>query len=74
MTLEKVIHSIENKFWGVAIKIMKEDGMLLKGIRWMSGVTHSKAGFYGLCLVVWAAVGFVLGLVLGKIYWFIQFY
>lgn len=74
MTFGKVVQSIENKFWGAAIKVMKEDGLLLKGVNWISTIVHSRAGYYGLCLLVWAAVGFLLGLVLGKIYWFIQFY
>lgn len=74
MTYEKKSHSLENKLWGYAIRIMKEDGLLFRGIKWISTVSHSRAGFYALCVLVWAAVGFLLGLVLGKIYWFIQFY
>ena len=65
---------LENKLWGVAIKIMNDDGIILNSIKWVSDIIHSKAGFFSLCLVVWAAVGFLLGLVLGKIYWFFQFY
>jgi len=74
MTSRKHSNLIEKKFWGFAIKAMKADGLLVKEIKSISSFSHSKAGFYSLCLLVWAAVGFFLGLVLGKIYWFFQFY
>lgn len=72
MNLEKVSDFLEVRFWNCAIYIMKEEGPLMKIINLFTRFIRSKAGFYSFLVLVWAAVGFLLGLVLGRLIWFFQ--
>ena len=63
----------EIKFWDIAIPIMEERGPIMKIVQTYSQVTHSKAGMFLKLILIWSAVGFVFGILLGKILWIFQF-
>jgi hypothetical protein len=46
---------------------MGSDGPILKSKRFVYKTIHSKAGFMGMLVLVWSAVGFVSGLLIGKV-------
>ncbi len=72
MTVQKLVQHCELKFWGVVITIMAESGFLMKITRFFSSIIHSKPASVILLFLIWAAIGFVSGLILGKIIWIFQ--
>lgn len=72
MTIHKLAQNFEMKFWDIVTPFMADEGPIMKSINVVKDVIHSRAGFLILLMLVWAAVGFVSGLVLGRIIWMIQ--
>lgn len=72
MTIHKLAQNFEMKFWDIVTPFMADEGPIMKSTNFVKGVIQSRAGFLTLLLFVWAGVGFVSGLVLGRIIWMIQ--
>jgi len=72
MTIHKVTQDFEIKFWDILIWFMKEEGPLSKFMRWFTDVIHSKAGFFTVLIILWAIMGFIMGIVLGRVIWILQ--
>ena len=72
MTIHKLAQNFEMKFWDIAIPLLTEEGPIMKYINWINGVTKTRVGFLTLLVLVWAAVGFVSGLILGRLIWMVQ--
>lgn len=67
MNRKRMIRKMEVKFWDTVTPLMDENGPILKTKRMFSKTIHSKAGFMGLLVLIWSAVGFTAGLVIGKV-------
>lgn len=67
MNRKRIIRKIELKFWDTVTPLMDSNGPILKSKQVVYKTLHSKAGFMGTLVLVWSAVGFVSGLLIGKI-------
>ena len=72
MAIHKLAQNFEMKFWDIVIPFMAEEGPIMKSINFIKGLIQTRAGFLTLLLLVWAAVGFVSGLLLGRLIWMVQ--
>jgi len=72
MTIHKIAQNFEMKFWDIVIPFMADEGPVMKSINIIKDVIRSREGFITLLLLVWAAVGFVSGLILGRLIEMIQ--
>ena len=67
MNRKRLVRKIEMKFWDTVTPLMDSTGPILKSKQFLYKTIHSKAGFMGMLVLVWSAVGFVSGLVIGKV-------
>ena len=67
MSLHKITQKMEIKFWDAVIPCLKDDGFLMNGIKRFYDFLHTKAGYLCLMILLWSAIGFVSGLILGRI-------
>ena len=67
MNIKRLVRKIEVKFWDTVTPLMDENGPILKTKQTLNKTLHSKAGFLGLLILVWSAVGFTAGLVIGRV-------
>lgn len=72
MALLKVVQLLEINIWRLLILLLQEEGPLMKIFHWLRRVTQTKSGYLTVLIVVWSAIGFVFGLVLGRIIWMLQ--
>ena len=72
MTIHKLAQNFEMKFWDIVIPFMADEGPVMKSINVIKDAIRSREGFITLLLLVWGAVGFVSGLVLGRLIELIQ--
>ena len=72
MFLIKVVQTLEINLWGLLILMLQEEGPLMKTIEWLKRVMQKKSGYITVLIVVWSAIGFVVGVVLGRIIWMLQ--
>jgi hypothetical protein len=67
MTFHKLTKSIEIKFWDIVTPLMEEKGPIMKTRKFFYKTMHSRKGFFILLVLVWGAVGFVSGLLIGRL-------
>lgn len=67
MNRKRLIRKMEVKFWDTVTPLMDKNGPILKTRKVLSKTIHSKAGFLGILILVWSAVGFTAGLLIGKL-------
>lgn len=67
MNRKRMIRKMEMKFWDAVTPLMSENGPILKTKKVVNKTIHSKAGFMGVLILVWSAVGFTAGLLIGKV-------
>lgn len=72
MVLLKVLQILEINFWGVLILLFQKEGPLMKMAEWLQGIMQKKSGYIAVMILVWSAIGFLLGIVLGRILWMLQ--
>lgn len=68
----KPSNSFELKFWTMVIRLMEEDGILMKTTGLIKRVVHTKAGLLIFLFFVLSIVGFLSGLILGRVFLFFQ--
>jgi hypothetical protein len=59
--------TVEIKFWDTAITLLESKGPILAVKNWFYGIIHTKPGFLTLMILLWSAIGFVAGLLIGRI-------
>jgi len=74
MHIEKFIQSYETRFWKVVTPMMGEKGILMKILQFFQKMLKSRAGYLILLSIIWAAVGFLSGMVLGRVIYLVQFF
>jgi len=73
MTIYKLKQQFEIKFWDILIPMMEEEGPLMKMTQWLSSFIHTKTGYLLLLIFIFSALGFAIGLNLGRMFWMLQY-
>jgi hypothetical protein len=73
MLINKLAIFIELNFWKVIIPAMEEKGLFIKLMHCLYRIIHTKMGYLLLLIIVWGAVGFTAGLLLGRITMLLNF-
>ncbi len=72
MVILKVVQLLELNLWELLILFLQEEGPIMKFVQWLKKVMQTKSGYLAVLLVVWSSIGFVSGLVIGRIIWMLQ--
>jgi hypothetical protein len=72
MTINQLTQNLEIRLWSIIIPFIEENGPLMKTIRSAKRVSHDKPGLIALLILVWAAIGFVSGVILGRLFMLLQ--
>jgi hypothetical protein len=72
MTIFHITQTIEIKFWNAIIPVIEKEGILMKTIRSIKQISSEKAVRIAMLILIWAAVGFVSGMVIGRIILLLQ--
>lgn len=67
MTIYKLTQRFEIQFWNFILPIIEEKGPLMKLINSTQNTLRAKTTRIALLIFVWAGVGFVSGLIIGKL-------
>jgi hypothetical protein len=67
MSVYRLAHNFEIKFWNAIIPVMAEEGPLMKTIRTLKQIMPTKPRNIALLIMIWAAIGFVSGVILGRL-------
>lgn len=63
---------IEIKFWNAIIPVMTDEGILMKTFRVINKAVQGKIFNIVMLILIWAAIGFVSGMLIGRLIWMIQ--
>lgn len=72
MTIYKMAQNLEIQFWNAIILVMTNEGLLMKTIRATKRGVHRKAINTAVLILIWAAIGFVSGMLIGRIILILQ--
>lgn len=72
MSLFEVTQICEMKFWNMVIPIMGKEGALMKIFRFIQKFLKSRVGYLLFLFTTFAAVGFLLGMIMGRVIWIVQ--
>jgi len=72
MTINRMAQDIEIKFWNAIIPVMTDEGILMKTFRVANKAVQGKIFNMVMLILIWAAIGFVSGMLIGRIIWMIQ--
>lgn len=72
MTIYRLAQTIEIKFWNVIIPVMEEEGPLMEIINFMKHVFRTKQSQIAFLVLVWSAIGFITGMIIGRVLWILQ--
>jgi len=67
MILDKFSQRFELRFWDIVILLTQEEGPLMKAIKKSKEMKSSRFGALLILILVWAAVGFTIGLIFGRL-------
>jgi uncharacterized protein YacL len=62
------------KFWHFVINMLDEDGPIVTFIQLFKRILDTRIGSLALLIIVWASVGFIAGLIIGKLVSLIQIF
>jgi len=74
MTIHRISQKAEIKFWDAVIPIMEEEGPLMKTFQIFYKFIHTKAGYITFLILLWSAIGFIIGMILGRIVGYYQIF
>ncbi len=74
MRIEKVFQGYETRFWKVVTPMMGDKGILMKIVQFFQNILKSRVGYLILLGIIWAAVGFLSGMMLGRVIYLVQFF
>ncbi len=72
MSIYHLSQNIEMKFWKLITPIMDEEGSLMKTLHSAKRAVRTKLIHIALLVIVWAAIGFVSGMLIGRVIWILQ--
>jgi hypothetical protein len=67
MIIDKFAERFELRFWDIVILIAQEEGPLMKLVKKSKEMKRSRVGTFLILILVWATVGFTVGLIFGKL-------
>jgi len=67
MVIYKLANHVEMNIWKVIISGMEKEGIIMKFTGWFFRFIHTKFGYLLLLISIWGAVGFISGLLIGRI-------
>ena len=70
--LEGMTQRCEIRFWNMITPMMGEKGVLMKILTTLKKILKSRAGYLLFLFSTFAAIGFVSGMILGRIIWMVQ--
>lgn len=72
MSIARMTQNMEIKFWNLIIPVMEEKGPLMKTIHSFKRASSAKIVNIVLLILIWAAIGFVSGMIIGRFMWILQ--
>lgn len=72
MTVNELTQYVEIRIWNLVIALIEQANPLMKVIQSSNQQRLAKNVLFLRLLIVWAAVGFVTGLIIGRIIWMMQ--
>lgn len=72
MSIYHLTQTIEIKFWKLITPIMDEKGPLMKTLHNAQQAARTKLIHIALLVIVWAAIGFISGMLIGRVIWILQ--
>jgi len=72
MALLRLSNFFEIQFWTILIRLMEEDGLIMHLTQGIKRLVHTKAGLMVFLFLVLSTIGFLSGLILGRLYLIIQ--
>ena len=72
MTIYRLAQNLEIKFWNLIIPVMEEEGPLMKTIRSVKRVSREKHNLIAVLILIWAAIGFITGMIIGRVILLLQ--
>ena len=66
MIIDKFAERFELRFWDIVILMTQEKGPLMKIVKKSKEMKRSRFGTLLILILVWAAVGFTVGLIFGR--------
>ena len=73
MSVNKITQRFETTFWDLVTPIIAEKGPLMKTIHFFRNLILSIPTTKAVLILVWAAIGFVSGLLLGRLMMLLNF-
>jgi len=67
MIIDKFAERFELRFWDIVILMAQEEGPLMKIVKKSKEMKRSRFGTLLILILVWAAVGFTVGLIFGRL-------
>ena len=67
MIIDKFSERFELRFWDIVTLIAQEEGPLMKLVKKSKEMKRSRFGTLLILILVWATVGFTVGLIFGKL-------
>jgi hypothetical protein len=67
MIIDKFAERFELRFWDIVILMTQEKGPLMKIVKKSKEMKRSRFGTLLILILVWAAVGFTVGLIFGRL-------
>ncbi len=67
MTFFRVVQQVENRFWKKVIPLLSHEGKIMRVIRTTKQAAHGQGRNIGFLIFIWAAIGFVSGMLIGRI-------
>jgi len=74
MIFDKFTQQCEIHFWDIVIMIAQEEGPVMKLINKSRESSGSRIGTFLLLILIWAAVGFSVGMIFGRLIALIQYF
>lgn len=67
MIIDKFAERFELRFWDVVILMAQEEGPLMKIVKKSKEMKRTRFGTLLILILIWAAVGFTVGLIFGRL-------
>ncbi|MDF1519927.1 MAG: hypothetical protein RQ728_04420 [Brevefilum sp.] len=74
MIFDKFTQQCEIRFWDIVIMIAQEEGPVMKLIKKSRESNGSRLGTFLLLILIWAAVGFTVGMIFGRLMALFQYF
>jgi hypothetical protein len=74
MSIQRISQLVEIKFWGAVTPILESEGPVMKITKLFYRFIHTKAGYISILILLWSAIGFVAGMIIGRVIGYYQIF